>query len=79
MTQTHPRTIPQEREVRAEDIQRFITPEEQQHTILLRIVRLMQKQNTFIMTLFGQKMQLIPPWVAEANEELAKLVEELER
>jgi membrane protein required for beta-lactamase induction len=73
-------TIPTQREVLAQDItpMRVQTPEEQTRDILRRMLRIMQKQNTYTMALLGQKMQILPEWVAEANEELHKMGKELE-
>jgi hypothetical protein len=73
-------TIPTQREVLAQDITplRVQTPEEQTRDILRRMLRIMQKQNTYTMALLGQKMQILPEWVAEANEELHNMVKEIE-
>jgi hypothetical protein len=73
-------TIPTQREVLAQDITplRVQTTEEQTRDILRRMLRIMQKQNAYTMALLGQKMQILPEWVAEANEELHNMVKEIE-
>ncbi len=73
-------TIPDQREILAQDVKhiRIVSPEEQMRDILRRLIVLMQKQNTYTMQVLGTKMQILPEWVAEANEELHKLRKELD-